>query len=1072
MPTSGTVAGLGSGFSFGQFTFTDMPLSSVTTSNLANYDTAVLLQVPTGSLSDANKQAINGFVTNGKKLIIYDSDATSGNDYAWLAAPADTGVGCPNCGSRSGTATVLEDNSMVSSDPSDPNHYINTDEVATQTDAVGDANVMLSRSSAWFVDIQATNSVGETGAVHTYASVGKGLMIYNGLDSDYIGNSSYSSSGVDWLGKLWFRELMQPWDPDHLPHQTPVDQPADRTKEDRGDNLGDCPNGNQACGGDPVNLVTGNVYDIEEDLNLPGRGLPLEFKRTYNSQDDISATLGYGWTHSYNVLLLEKPDGSVTELNPQGARLTFTRNADGSYTKPKGVHETLTKNPDGTYILRKQDGVEWRFGTEGTLQKITDPNANALTFSYGAEGRLTKITDDVGRDTTLTYNASGRVDTLTDPAGRVVRYGYSEVGDLTSVTDPAGNTTRYEYSAAHNLLKVTHPGDPFGSGNAGGTYTYTYDGQDRATSITADNGNYKMTMDYRFAENRTLVTDSKGNTSEYHYDQDEQVTKIVDPYGKAITYTWDARGNQTSESDQLGNVTQMQYDARDNLTKVIEPKPTATATVNPTTTFTYEPTFNRLTSVTDPEGGLTNYTYDTKGNLTSMVDASGNKTTFEYDQFGQLVKSVNPKGNATSQDTTDGITTFTYSNDGNLIGITDPAAKKTTANYGVATTTTSVLGVPTSVTDALGRTTDFAYDNLGQITKVTNPLTPPDTARTTVSMTYDAVGNLASVTDEKGHTTTYDHNPLGWLTKEKRPDPDPADSVPAPATTYNYDTEGNLTSETDSAGNTTTYAYDKLTRLTSVTRPDGTADGVVTSYTYDDAGRIVSEKDANGNVRNYSYDNLDRLTKVSDLKADGTTLAAASYDYDLLGRMAKATNPNGNATSYSYDKISNLTKETDPLGNSFSYAYDENGNLKSRTDAMGASPTTRTTPWTGSRPNLIPMEARSREPTMRWATSSRPRMKQAPTLTPTTSAIVSPRRPSPGARFSSTATTQPPTALPSPTQMGRRHSSSTTPQTGSRPSPTARGRRAPTPTTLATYPRRFPTRTGPATPTPTMRLAE
>jgi hypothetical protein len=56
MPTSGTVAGLGSGFSFGQFTFTDVPLSSVTTSNLANYDTAVLLQVPTGSLSDANKR--------------------------------------------------------------------------------------------------------------------------------------------------------------------------------------------------------------------------------------------------------------------------------------------------------------------------------------------------------------------------------------------------------------------------------------------------------------------------------------------------------------------------------------------------------------------------------------------------------------------------------------------------------------------------------------------------------------------------------------------------------------------------------------------------------------------------------------------------------------------------------------------------------------------------------------------------------------------------------------------------------------------------------------------------------
>src|SRR5215212_1673858 len=150
MLTSGTVAGMGAGFSFGQFTFTDVPLSGVTSSNLANYDTVVLVQVPTGSLSGTNKQAINDFVTNGKKLIIYDSDATSGNDYSWLAAPAQTGRGCPNCGSNSGTATVLENNAMVSSDPSDSNHYINTDEVATQTDAVGDSNVMLSQSSAWF----------------------------------------------------------------------------------------------------------------------------------------------------------------------------------------------------------------------------------------------------------------------------------------------------------------------------------------------------------------------------------------------------------------------------------------------------------------------------------------------------------------------------------------------------------------------------------------------------------------------------------------------------------------------------------------------------------------------------------------------------------------------------------------------------------------------------------------------------------------------------------------------------------------------------------------------------------
>ncbi|NYZ70176.1 hypothetical protein H0A36_29625, partial [Endozoicomonas sp. SM1973] len=56
--------------------------------------------------------------------------------------------------------------------------------------------------------------------------------------------------------------------------------------------------------GDPVNMVTGNMYHHETDLNLPARGMPVVFKRSYNSLAREDGPLGYGWTHSFNHYLL------------------------------------------------------------------------------------------------------------------------------------------------------------------------------------------------------------------------------------------------------------------------------------------------------------------------------------------------------------------------------------------------------------------------------------------------------------------------------------------------------------------------------------------------------------------------------------------------------------------------------------------------------------------------------------------------------------------------------------------------------------------------------------------------
>ena len=225
MPVTGIVSGVPAD-PFGRFAFADVPLSDVTPENLRRFDTVVLMQVWPFELSAAQEATISRFVTNGGKLIIFDSDETTRNDYSWLPYPARIADGCVNCGMTSGFSRILADNGLISFNQANPS-YVNLQELGERTDAIGDANLLVTLDPHWNVSAVVTNAHGETGAV--VASAGNdGLIIYNGYDTDYVRPSSSSAwlclqgsppafecpapaSGVDWLAKMWYQALAQPW---------------------------------------------------------------------------------------------------------------------------------------------------------------------------------------------------------------------------------------------------------------------------------------------------------------------------------------------------------------------------------------------------------------------------------------------------------------------------------------------------------------------------------------------------------------------------------------------------------------------------------------------------------------------------------------------------------------------------------------------------------------------------------------------------------------------------------------------------------------------------------------------
>jgi hypothetical protein len=197
---------------------------------LANYDTVVLISCdPMNQLDGSQRADIVDWVADGGKLLIYDSECftDASLDNTWLPCPYTTyfpgGQGATQGGSPWVDMEIVENNTLSSDDSESP-YYIDTDKVASETDAAGDQNVFIVESTCWCGDILGTNALddsgeimapGTTGYSHAYAHYENGLFIYNGLDIDNLGTSSdpTADTGVGFLAKIWLLELEQTWDP-------------------------------------------------------------------------------------------------------------------------------------------------------------------------------------------------------------------------------------------------------------------------------------------------------------------------------------------------------------------------------------------------------------------------------------------------------------------------------------------------------------------------------------------------------------------------------------------------------------------------------------------------------------------------------------------------------------------------------------------------------------------------------------------------------------------------------------------------------------------------------------------
>ena len=232
----------------------------------------------------------------------------------------------------------------------------------------------------------------------------------------------------------------------------------------------------------------------------------------------------------------------------------------------------------------------------------TERKKNNSTYYFNRDGKLTKIRHrNINNYIDFTRNGSGKVTAITETSGRTTQIEYSN-GYVSRITDPQNRSITYDYTYDGDNSRLTAFRDQelfltdyeYNSNDQlskvtnprGNSISFTYDSNSHAEKVLDP----LFSVDYSYYKGQTRVSDSNGHLLIYYLNDTGGITQSTDTMGYSTWLTWDNEKNITEMKNAKGQTTTMTYDGKGNVL--------TTANAYFTKTFTYDGSDN-LTSVTD-----------------------------------------------------------------------------------------------------------------------------------------------------------------------------------------------------------------------------------------------------------------------------------------------------------------------------------------------------------------------------------------------------------------------------------------------------------------------------------------
>ncbi len=638
-------------------------------------------------------------------------------------------------------------------------------------------------------------------------------------------------------------------------------------------------------------------------------GLRMVFRASDGRLDFIEDPAGNRTTAAYDgagqITTLTETDGDVTNYayNGQGRIATVT-DAVGRVTNlaydASGEHLLTVTDASGTIALTYVTGQG--AAREHAISSVTFPDGSHRFYTYDTQGRLSSSEIDGGqKHVTYAYDSAGTV-TATDAAGNSTSYFRNANGQVSRIVDPL-------------LQIVTNSFDPLTGLFEGSTFKnatgleVTYQNGLLSGIVGADG---EVTA-FKFggAINRLQsLTDPRGSTTNFAYDDAANLTSTTNPVGGVIGYTYDSEGRRTSWTTESGTLIGYTYDAHGLV--IFKDLP---GTANDVT-YSYNAHRN-LDTVSSAAAGTTDFDYDAADRLTKVTYPNGKSLSYSYHAGGRRASITDQDGFSVQ-----------YTNDS--AGRLDLVKDQTGAT--LVDNDYDALGRLMTETKGNGTTTTYVYDQLNRVASITHRA-PGGAVIESFAYTYDAVGKVIEATSSVTGTTSYGYDLSGQLTSVELPG--------GRAITYAYDLEGSRTVVTDSLNGVTNYNANTLDQYATVGAasftysPEGnlltnTGGGADATYTYDPEGRIVSAVTTGGNYT-YQYDALGNRIGVTHNGANTAYLVDPTGFGNVFAEYGA-----GGALVAHYAQGFGLASRIDAGGQAEFYHYDVTGNTQLLTGAGGA----------------------------------------------------------------------------------------------------------------------------------------
>ena len=578
-------------------------------------------------------------------------------------------------------------------------------------------------------------------------------------------------------------------------------------------------------------------YEIES-------GQPFTIRFEYFPAERKAHTIHYSKDGNIDTYTFADSLMRAVQTKQTGVVWSGGSNQKVSIVSGRAVIDAFGRNIAAYYPMTEGYGNIGTYNhATGDLQAKTEYDAHDRTMSVTlADGSVTRTAYSIGSHDgepmlqTMVTDALGRhAESYTDAKGRnretvqhargediTVKYSYDPVGQVMTVQHPNGKETKYAYDLLGRKLMVNHP-------DAGET-DMTYD--------AAGNLLTKLT-----AELRKSISD-KGYIS-YTYDF-ERLHEVLYPENlfNRVTYTYGKAGDKYNRAGRLALVEDASggeayyYGRQGEVTKTVR---TVMASVADIRTYVYGATYdswNRVQTMTYPDGEVVTYHYNAAGQVESMTSnkqgrqsvivdrigydkeghtvytklGNGTETTYTYDKQRERLQVMNL--------TADGQTVmenrYQYDAVDNILGITNAAnptslTKLNKAKLGGRSSHTYEYDELNRLIHASGKAKHASYDMVMSFGRMSEPLTKVQKVdSTTTAKSY----NFAYKYEDSSHPTAptqigHDH--------------------------YTYDANGNPTLVTNDSTNTTREMYwDEDNRLMVLSD-----NGKTSRYTYNAAGERI-----------------------------------------------------------------------------------------------------------------------------------------------------------------------------------------------------------------------------------------